>query len=75
MSRVGRGDCHAIVKWLKQIVAKMRPERVICLGNGMGGYAAIMFAMLLNADRATVLNPLLSIQETGNENPADRNVL
>lgn len=56
-------DCCSVEHWLRQCIAHMQPERVVCLGNGMGGYAAIMFAMLLHANHAVALNPLALLDE------------
>lgn len=53
------GDDYApVAQGLKQFIDDIEPERVVCVGNGMGAYAAIMFAMLLQADHAVALNPL-----------------
>ncbi len=36
---------------LRGLIGSIRPSRVITVGQGMGGYGAIMFGMLLNADQ------------------------
>lgn len=51
-------DSRAVSLSLRGMIDSVCPERVICVGNGMGGYAAILFAMLLQADHAIALNPL-----------------
>ncbi|WP_224242404.1 alpha/beta hydrolase family protein [Hyalangium gracile] len=51
-------DCLTVARALRNLSAAMQPERIICLGNGMGGYAALVFAMLLRAEVAVALNPL-----------------
>lgn len=56
-------DCQAVARALRNLSAAMQPERIICLGNGMGGYAAILFAMLLRAESAIALNPLSLLDE------------
>src|SRR5262249_48814752 len=35
---------------LRGLIGSIRPARIITIGQGMGGYAAIMFGMLLDAE-------------------------
>jgi len=51
-------DWQDVRDWLERWIEQMQPSRLVCAGNGVGGYAAILFAMLLQADHAFVLNPL-----------------
>jgi hypothetical protein len=51
-------DWQEVSDWLERWIGQMQPSRVVCVGNGIGGYAAIMFAMLLQTDHAFALNPL-----------------
>jgi hypothetical protein len=49
----GLGEtCEGVAASLRKLIDRMQPARIICLGNGMGGYAALCFAMLLRADQA-----------------------
>ncbi|WP_224371002.1 hypothetical protein [Hyalangium versicolor] len=56
-------DALAVAKALGHLIAAIQPERIVCLGNGVGGYAALMFAMLLRAEHAVAINPLSLLDE------------
>jgi hypothetical protein len=43
---------------LRSLICSIRPSRLITIGQSMGGYGAIMFGMLLNADRIVAFGPL-----------------
>ena len=43
---------------LRGLVRSIRPSRVLTIGQSMGGYAAILFGMLLDADRIIAFGPL-----------------
>jgi pimeloyl-ACP methyl ester carboxylesterase len=43
---------------LRSLIRSIRPGRLITIGQSMGGYAAIMFGILLNADRIVSFGPL-----------------
>jgi acetyl esterase/lipase len=58
------GDCQEVAQALRHLIDAMEPERVVCAGNGMGGYAAIMFAMLLRAQCAVAVNPQSLVEES-----------
>ena len=47
-----------IAATLRGLVHSIRPSRVLTIGQSMGGYAAIMFGMLLDADRIIAFGPL-----------------
>jgi hypothetical protein len=43
---------------LRSLIRSIRPSRVMTIGQSMGGYAAILFGMLLRADRIVAFGPL-----------------
>ena len=43
---------------LRGLIHSIRPGRVTTIGQSMGGYAAIMFGMLVGADRVIAFGPL-----------------
>lgn len=52
-----KGITHSVDETLKHIEHKIKGyERVICIGSSSGGYAAIMFGSLLNADTVLTFN-------------------
>ena len=51
-------DADEVVGTLRAVIRSIRPSRVITIGQSMGGYAAIMFGILLNADRIVAFGPL-----------------
>lgn len=38
------------VELLREILSELRPDRIICTGMSMGGYAALLFGLLLEVD-------------------------
>ena len=60
----GLGEtCEEVATSLRELTDRMRPSQVICLGNGMGAYAAVCFAMLLGADQALAFAPLSNLDQ------------
>jgi pimeloyl-ACP methyl ester carboxylesterase len=51
-------DINEVSATLRGLIDAMAPCRVHAIGQSMGGYAAIMFGMLLGADRITAFAPL-----------------
>jgi hypothetical protein len=47
-----------VVGTLRSLIRSIRPSRVITIGQSMGGYAAIMFGMLLDADPIVAFAPV-----------------
>lgn len=47
-----------VAKSLQQMITTIKPSQVITIGQSMGGYAAIMFGTLLNADTIISFGPL-----------------
>jgi hypothetical protein len=47
-----------LVERLQDLIAPSMPRRVVCIGSGLGGYAALLFGALLKADRILAFNPL-----------------
>lgn len=43
---------------LKQMIAAIKPSRVITIGQSMGGYAAVLYGTLLEVDRILAFGPL-----------------
>lgn len=50
-------DINGIAILLKDMIAKMKPERVVMVGNSMGGYASILFGSLLNVNAVHAFAP------------------
>ena len=51
----------SLVVRLRGMIAALAPRRVVCLGSGLGGYAALLFGALLKADRILAFNPLSTL--------------
>ncbi|MHC5544551.1 hypothetical protein ACYOEI_40490, partial [Singulisphaera rosea] len=51
------------------------PSEVITIGQSMGGYAAVLFGMLLNADRIVAFGPLSHLDPAEAERYGDRRFL
>ena len=43
---------------LRKLIARIQPSRILCIGHGIGGYAAILFADLLGAHEVLAFDPL-----------------
>ena len=56
----------AVAATLRGMICAIRPSRVMTIGQSMGGYAAILFGMLAEADRIIAFGPLAHL------NPARR---
>lgn len=50
-------DLYAIREWLRTTIALVKPEKVIFVGNSMGGFAAILFASLLKTGEVIAFAP------------------
>lgn len=50
-------DMDGTEAYLRGLVARHRPERLVTLGASAGGYAAIVFGCLLGADRVAAFSP------------------
>jgi pimeloyl-ACP methyl ester carboxylesterase len=51
-------DVEAVTVSLRALIDAIQPSKVIAIGQSMGGYAAIMYGMLLGADRIVAFGPL-----------------
>ena len=51
-------DVESVAANLRKLIARMSPARVVCIGQGIGGFAALLFAELLGADEVLAFNPL-----------------
>ncbi|MCV2362472.1 cupin-like domain-containing protein [Paucibacter sp. DJ1R-11] len=51
-------DVATTVAALTQVIAALKPSRVITLGQSMGGYAAVLYGHLLGAERAVAFGAL-----------------
>lgn len=56
-----RPDFPSLVAYLKEEIARLRPEKVMCIGTSGGGYAAIRAGHELRADYVHAFSP-----QTGN---------
>ncbi len=50
-------DVPGVLAFLKNAIAKERIRRVVTIGNSGGGFAAILFGVLLGADEIHAFNP------------------
>jgi predicted esterase YcpF (UPF0227 family) len=59
-----RGCCElgnsadSVAANLRKLIALIQPSRILCVGHGIGGYAAILFAELLGAQGVLAFDPL-----------------
>jgi hypothetical protein len=51
-------DLYDIVEYLRNEIDTHNVERIVCTGNSMGGYSAILFGHLLNVDEVHAFSPL-----------------
>lgn len=51
-------DVDSTIDEIKKVITQVKPSRVITIGQSMGGYAAILYGALLNADQAISFGPL-----------------
>ncbi len=51
-------DVPGVLTFLKTAITKERVRRVVTIGNSGGGYAAILFGVLLGADEIHAFNPV-----------------
>jgi len=69
----GLGDSvDAVAARLRQMIAAIKPSKVICIGQSMGGYAAILFGMLLQADAVIAYGPLSYLKAEWVERDGDQ---
>jgi hypothetical protein len=52
------GHVDEVAASLRGLIRSIRPSRVWTIGQSMGGYAAILFGMLLDAERIIAFGPL-----------------
>jgi len=55
-------DIEGTVSFLKEKIQHSGAKRVICMGNSMGGYAALLFGILLKADYILTFAPQTSLE-------------
>jgi hypothetical protein len=51
-------DVDTVAESLRRIIADLRPSSVCTVGQSMGGYAAILFGVLLRVDQVLAFGPL-----------------
>ena len=51
-------NADSVAANLRKLIALIQPSRILCIGQGIGGYAAILFAELLGAHRVLAFSPL-----------------
>lgn len=60
---VGLGESFLeVARHLARLIRLVRPSSVITLGQSMGGYAAVLFGLILQADRTVAFGPLSSLR-------------
>jgi tetratricopeptide (TPR) repeat protein len=52
---------EGIAEYLKEQIEQINPRKLITLGSSSGGYAALLFGFLLNADKSIVFSPQTKI--------------
>ncbi|MCB0640661.1 MAG: hypothetical protein KDC44_03440 [Phaeodactylibacter sp.] len=54
---------ESLIDYLKKVVEAGNYKKIICIGNSMGGYAAMLFGCIINADRVIsfVLQTLIDL--------------
>lgn len=60
---------------LRGLIHSIRPCRVVAIGQSMGGYAAIMFGMLLDVERIVAFGPLSHLDPSKAAIDGDRRFL
>ena len=60
-------DIQDIALFLKYAVEKTKVERVVLVGNSMGGYAAILFGALIDANEVHAFSPQTFIDKMNRE--------
>lgn len=50
-------DVTGIARTLEQRIAGIAPKRVVCFGNSMGAFGALLYGMLLGADLVIAVGP------------------
>ncbi len=56
-------DIEGTVSFLKEQINRSAAKRVICIGNSMGGYAALLFGILLKVDYILTFAPQTSLKK------------
>jgi hypothetical protein len=51
-------DLDEVAGGLRALIEAIRPSRIVSIGQSMGGYAAILFGMMLGVDRIVAFGPL-----------------
>lgn len=54
-------NINGTARFLRRMVDKLRSDHVVIFGNSMGGYAAILFGILINADAVHAFSPHTNI--------------
>lgn len=52
---------RTLASFLSQRIEDIRPERVVMIGNSMGGFAALLFGCILKVDKAIAFSPQISV--------------
>lgn len=63
---------EAVHEFLAQLKAGLRPRRIVTLGTSAGGYAAILFGLLLQADEVLAFAPQTRLTEPGDSRTPER---
>lgn len=51
-------DIQSVTNNLRNMVDSMQAQRIICIGKGLGGFAALLFGSFLNADSILTFDPV-----------------
>lgn len=58
-------DIDSAADGLRIMIRRIAPRTVVCVGNSMGAYAALLFGELINADRVLAIGPETLLDQPG----------
>lgn len=58
-------DIDSTAEGLRIMMQQVAPRTVVCIGNSMGAYAALLFGELINADRVLAIGPETLLDQPG----------
>ncbi len=59
------GDVDSAAGGMRILMQQVAPRTVVCIGNSMGAYAALLFGVLINADRILAIGPETLVDQPG----------
>ncbi|UEM22225.1 tetratricopeptide repeat protein [Skermanella mucosa] len=58
-------DVDSTADGIRILMQQIAPRTVVCVGNSMGAYAALLFGVLINADRVLAIGPETLLDQPG----------